>query len=210
MLPRRCKHCRCYIADWLKRCPRCRKLAPSLAVKPTKEEKDVARSKRDASVPVIHQKNMQWVPSELARSANRALLHETQRKMSDATTPRMRNTVRSELRLIKSVLAKKAEPAHRWTYEIFHGRYYSALVYISPKNRRYVLADKDAHADLIVKNRKRTGFAVTRLQLFEKSPLARMAKKEITDDRVHKKRVKAKKTRRAQKRKARHHPSEET
>jgi hypothetical protein len=170
-------------------------------VKLTKEEKVAARLAKDADVPMIHQKNMQWVPSALTVQIHKQTLHEVERKLSDADTPRQRNALRSEIRQIKRVIGTTAEPAHRWTSETFHGKYASVLVYISPKNRRYVLAGADTPADLIIKNRRSAGVPFSRLQLFDKSAHAKYVKEDKKAATAHQTRVKIKKAKRLARRK---------
>jgi hypothetical protein len=207
MLPRRCKKCRCYVAPQLSRCPRCNKLAPPLksVTKPTKEEKAEARVKRDAKAPIIQGKNIHWVPSEFTVQAHKAMVNELERRLAKADTPRMRNTIRSEMRAVKATLARVVVPSGKkpWTSEIFHGKQSCISIFISPKNHRYVTASRDGPADLIIESRKkhRRSIPFVRLQRFEKSPYARMAKKEKQEDVVHRKRKKAKKERREKKRK---------
>lgn len=205
MLPRRCKKCRCYVAPQLVRCPRCRTRAPAVVVvtKPTKEDKAAARAKRDAKVPTLHAKHIQWVPSAFAIAAHKDMLKELDRRLAKADTPRLRNTIRSELRAVKAFLARTVVKSGKkpWTNEIFHGKQACVSVFVSPKQHRYVLADRDGPADLIIINRKhKRTMPFTRLQRFEKSPFARMVKKEKQDDRVHSKRHKVKREQRAKKR----------
>lgn len=212
-LPRRCKHCKCFAAPWLKRCPRCNKVvpAPTVVVKLTKEEKKLEkkleRAKQDIGVPVIHQKNMQWVPSAFSIASHKSLLEEVQRKIARAETAHERNVLRSEIRAIKQVLNKSASPSHRWTTELFHVKQASISVFISPKGKRYVTAHPDAKADLIIKNRKSASTPLSRLQLFDKSPYFKMKKAEQKQKAVHKKRSKIKKVHRAHKRKIKKSPT---
>lgn len=196
--PRRCQSCKCYIADWLKKCPRCGKTAPAVLAASTKDERDAARAKRDANVPTIHQQNMRWVPSAFAVACSERSLVEIRRKLSDAETPALRNALKSELRLLKQTIAKTADGNHRWTHEIFHTKHTAVQVFISPKQHRYVLATDDAKADLIVQNRKSVGIPITRLQRFEKSKYARMVKDDAKDAIAHKKRTHAKQQKRKQ------------
>ena len=205
MLPRKCKSCRCYVAPHLLRCPRCNTRAPALAVpqKPTKGDRDAERAKRDAALPMIRAVKMKWAPSVLTLRSHEKLHREVQRKLSDADTPRLRNSLRSELREIRRVLARgtNIDRKHTWTTEIFHAKHVAVTIFISPKGKRYVLATRDGPADLIVQNRKKNrGLPFTRLVLFERSPYARMAKKDKQDAAVHTKRKKAKKERRLKKR----------
>lgn len=205
MLPRRCKNpkCRCYIAPQLSRCPRCNKVAPAMKAAPTKEEKKDARAKRDAKVSTIHAKHIHWVPSAFAIAAHKSMVEELKRRLDKADTPRLRNTVRSEMRLVKQFLDRCNVPSGKkpWTTEIYHTKQQCISIYISPKKHRYVTADKDAPADLIIINRKKhRGMPFSRLQRFEKSRYARMKKQEKQETVVHKKRKKAKKERRAKKR----------
>lgn len=204
MLPRRCKKCRCYIAPQLQRCPRCNKLAPAMKTAPTKEEKKDARAKRDAKVPTIHAKNIHWVPSAFSIAAHKSMAEELKRRLAKADTPRMRNTIRSEMRANSAHLARTKVPSGKkaWTTEIFHTKQQCISVFISPKNHRYVSAEKDGPADLIVINRKKhaRGMPFSRLQRFEKSRYARMKKQEKQEQVVHKKRKKAKKEKRAKRR----------
>lgn len=206
MLPRKCKSCRCYVAPQLDRCPRCNKRAPVLAVqtKPTKEDRAAERAKRDAKLPVIRAIKIKWRPSEFAIRSHRNLLEECRRKMDKADTPRLRNTLRSELREIKRFLARaELDPKHSWTSEIFHAKHTSVSVFVSPKGRRYVMATRDGPADLLIQNRKKMrGIPFTRLLLFDRSPYARQAKKDKQEAVVHKKRKAAKKERRLKKRRA--------
>lgn len=122
MFPRRCKKCRCYIAPQLHRCPRCRKVAPPLGVKPTKEDKHEARAKRDAKVPTVQSKNIHWVPSKFALDAHILMVDELRRKIDKADSAVMRNVHRSELRAVRATLARANVPKGKkpWTSEIYH------------------------------------------------------------------------------------------
>lgn len=205
MLPRRCRHCRCYVAPQLKKCPRCNKGVPTnIVVKPTKEEKQEARVQRDKNVSVIHAKHMHWIPSAFTLRQQTLMLDELKRRLDRAETAALRNTIRSELRAAKATLARTTVPAGKkpWTSEIFHAKTSCISVFISPKKLRYVLASRDGPADLIIESRKkhRRGIPFIRLQRFEKSPFARMLKKDKQDEVVHKKRKRAKKERRVKKR----------
>lgn len=205
MLPRRCKSCRLYIAPQFTRCPRCNVRAPALTVvKATKEDKAAERDARDAKLPVIKAIHMEWVPSAGAIRAHERSLKEIQRRMSDADTPRLRNTLRSEIRQIKSVLTKATQTnaKRRWTTEIVHTKHSSVTVFISPKGKRYVTATRDGPADLIIQQRKRVrGLPNPRLVLFDRSAVARSVKKDKHEDAAHTKRKKAKKKHRAERRK---------
>ena len=194
-LPRRCKHCKCFAAPWLDRCPRCGKSVPLavVVVKLTKEEQQAERLKKDEDVPTIHQKNMQWVPSAFSIASHKVLLDEAKRKLDRAETAHERNVIRSEIRIIKSVLNKTADAKHKWTTELFHAKQASISIFISPKGQRYVTALGEAKADLIIINRKRAANPRSRLQLFEKSPYAKMVKQEKKEAATHTKRKKAKK-----------------
>lgn len=205
MLPRRCKSCRCYIAPQLDRCPRCRKRAPAVPTKPTKEEKVQARVKRDAKVPTIHAKNMHWIPSAFSMRAHTDKIGELRRRLERAESPALRNVIRNELRLAKATLARASVPSGKkgWTSEIFHAKQSSISVFISPKKHRYVLADKDGPADLIIIPRaahRKSGTTTMRLVRFERSGYAKMVKKEKQETAVHSKRKKVKKEARAKKR----------
>lgn len=204
MLPRRCKKCRCYVAPQLMRCPRCNKSAPSLnGAKPTKEDKAAERSKRDADLPIIKAIHMQWAPSTVAIASHEQTEKDVRRQLAHATTARMRNSLRSELREIKRVLSKATglNPKRRWSKEIFHTKHSSVPVFISPKGRRYVLSSTEGPADLLIQPRKKDrGLPMMRLLKFDRSPLARMAKLAKKEEAVHKKRKHAKKLRRAKKR----------
>lgn len=169
-LPRRCAKCRCYVADWLKFCPRCNaKAPPVIAAKLPAEERDEARAKADAKLPVILQKNMRWAPTAIALDSHRGLEREVLRKIHSADTPRHRNALRSELRLIRAVLNKKVDAKKRWSYEIMYDLEGSVMVFTSPKKRRYVIAERYEPASLIVKNRARAGTPFTRLVRYEES-----------------------------------------
>lgn len=173
-----------------------------VAVKLTKEEKKLERAQLDADVPVIHQKNMQWVPSQLTIDSHKVLLEEAQRKMAKAETAHERNVFRSEIRCIKLTLNRTASAKFRWTTELFHAKTKTISIFISPKGKRYVSADTDAKADLIVKNKKSSGSLTSRLQLFDKSPYFKMKKADVKLDKVHAKRKKVKKVHRMNKRKS--------
>lgn len=206
MFPRRCKKCRCYIAPQLHRCPRCGKIAPEIAAKPTKEDKADARAKRDAKVPVVQSKSIHWVPSAFSLEAHRGMVDELKRKIAKEESPRMRNVLRSELRMTKTTLDRANVPPGKkaWTSEIFHGKQACVNIFISPKKHRYVMAEKDGVADLIIeypKKRRYFGMQFIRLERFEKSPYARMVKKEKQEETAHKKRKKAKKERAKRKKK---------
>lgn len=202
-LPRRCKHCRCYTAPWLKRCPRCNKKVPfdKVAVKLTKEEKQVERDKKDIGVPVIHQSKMQWVPSRFAIESHQTLVDETKRKLERAEGARNRNALRAEIRAFKTTLARTASPKRRWTTELFRAKQATIHILISPKGKRYVPAHPDHKVDLIIKNVKKSVSPISRLQLFDKSPYHKMVKVEKREEKIHAKRTKVKKVRREQKRK---------
>lgn len=208
MLPRRCKSCRCYIAPQLHRCPRCRATAPAIPTKPTKEERKEARVKRDAKVPVIHAKNIHWVPSVFSLRAHTNMVEELRRRLDKETSPALRNTIRSEMRATKATLARATVPSGKkaWTSEIFHAKQSCISIFIAPSKHRYVLADKDGAADLLVMSRKKhaKGMPFMRLVRFEKSPYARMMKKEKQEAAVHTKRRKIKKEARAKKRAIKH------
>jgi hydroxylamine reductase (hybrid-cluster protein) len=139
-----------------------------VTAKSTKENRAETLAKWDSGTPVIHQKNMQWKPSELAIASHHGLLKEVNAKLKDADSARLRNALRSERRLIERVLAK-AKRKKCWRAEVIHTRHTSVQVFVSPKNHRYVLASDDLKADLIVKNRKTAALPFTRLLRFEKS-----------------------------------------
>jgi len=204
MLPRRCKKCRCYIAPHLTRCPRCNAVAPPVIVsKQTKEEKSAERAKRDAKVPVIRGQNIHWIPSAFALRASKDMVEELKRRLAKAETPRQRNGIRSELRLVNAKIARATASSdkHAWTTELFRAEQACIHVYISPKRHRYALAERDAPADLLIAPRTKSGLQeFIRLQRFEKSPYARMVKKEQQEQAVHTKRKKAKTVHRAKKR----------
>lgn len=205
MLPRRCKKCRCYVAPQLHRCPRCKKVAPEIAPPPTKEDKQAAREQRDAKVPVAHSANIYWKPSALAIEANTKMVAELGRRLAKADTARLRNTIRSELREVKRQLARATPPKGKkvWTTEFVHFKNFCCTVFISPSKKRYVMAERDAPADLIIerpKQRRYRGMRTSRLQLLEKSHYARMKKAETHDETTHKKRTAVKKKARAAKR----------
>lgn len=170
MLPRRCKKCRCYVAPQLKRCPRCNKVVPSnVVVKPTKEEKQAARVKLDDKLPTIHAKKMRWRPSDITLKSHHQLVDEVKRKIARADTARARNALRSELRVFQAVVKPIPHPEKCWTTETRYDHHGSIPVFISPKGRRYVLAEKDEAASLIIINRKRAPFPRSRLVRFEQS-----------------------------------------
>lgn len=173
-----------------------------VAAKPTKEERQEARAKRDAKVPVIRAIHIQWVPSAFSIAAQKALLEEQQRRLDKADTPRLRNMVRSEIRATKAHLARAhvTNGKKPWSTETFHTKQMCVLVFISPKKHRYVLADKDGPADLLIANRKRAVVPFTRLVRFEKSRFARMKKLEKQDDVKHEQRRTVKRKARAEKR----------
>lgn len=178
-LPRRCSKCRCYVADWLKSCPRCNtKAPPIIASKLPSEEREEAQAKADAKLPTIKQSAMLWAPSEFAVAAHRNLEREVLHKIKKADTPRMRNAFRSELRSIRAVLTKKVPRRKRWTYQVVYDSQGSVMVFTSPKKRKYVLAERWEPADLIVLNRARTGFPTTRLVRYETSNVFGRVKRE--------------------------------
>jgi hypothetical protein len=206
MFPRRCKKCRCYVAPQLQRCPRCRKIAPEIAAKPTKEDKAEARLKRDAKVMVIQSRNIHWVPSAFSLEAHTNMVDELKRKIAREESVHMRNVLRSELRMTKATLDRANVPEGKkpWTSEIFHAKQACVPVFISPKKHRYVTAEKDGVADLIIeypRKRRYFGMQFIRLERFEKSPYARMVKQDKQDDAIHKRRKKAKKERNKRKKK---------
>lgn len=203
--PRRCKKCRCYIAPQLDHCPKCGKKAPAVAAKPTKEDKDAAKARRDEKVPIVLGKHIHWVPSRFALEANERMVDELRRQIDKAETARMRNVLRSHLRSVRATLARAQVPEGKkpWTSEIYHTKQRCVSIFISPKGKRYVSAGRDGEADLIIQNPKRRkylGMPFCRLQLFDKSPVARMKKAEKQEEATHKKRKKAKKEKRAKKR----------
>lgn len=205
MFPRRCKSCKCYVAPQLRKCPRCGKVAPELKPKQTKEDKSEARARRDEKVKVILGKTIHWVPSKFCLEAHANMVEELRRQIDKAESARMRNVLRSHLREVRRTLARAEVPEGKrpWTSEIYHTKQRCVSVFISPKGRRYVSAGRDAPADLIIQNPKRrkyVGMPVCRLQLFDKSPVARMKKAEKQEEETHKKRKKAKKEKRAKKR----------
>lgn len=212
MLPRRCKKCRCYVAPQLTKCPRCGTASPSLVVnKPTKEEQEAALATRDAKVPTIDGKKIHWMPSAFALRVHHQNLEESKRLLAKAETARERNAIRSEIRSTKAFLARKTVPSGKrgWTTERVATTHTSVVVFVSPKNHRYVIAERDAPADLIIipaKKKNRRGGAFGRLQRFEKSPYAKAIKKERKDDAVQTKRRKSKTAHRKKKRLAK--PSE--
>lgn len=197
-LPRRCTYCKCYVANWLTHCPRCNKLAPAIIQsnggKPTLEEREEERTTRDAKLPRIHGKKMQWKPSLFSIDQQRLMLDEVRERIERSETPEMRNALRSELRLIKATLAK-AERTHCWTYETHPSKHENFFIYISPKGRRYVLSTRDGPADLIIENKRGAAFPITRLQRFENSRYARVLKEHAEETHANVQRKKAKKQR---------------
>jgi hypothetical protein len=204
MLPRRCKHCRCYVAPQLTRCPRCGKVSPSnVVVKPTKEEKLAARKKQDAKVPILRAKHMHWIPSVFSLKAHRSKLEELNRLLERADSARGRNAIRSEIRITKAHLARKAVPSGKkaWTTESLYVKHSYVTVYISPKKHRYVLADRDTPADLLIEpTKKNASLGMIRLQRLEKSGHMRTIRKHEQEEAQHSKRKKVKKEHRAKKR----------
>lgn len=204
MLPRRCKKCSCYIAPQLSACPRCGKKSPApvAAVKLTKEEKRAERKKLDAKVPVLHAKNIHWIPSAFSLRVQGDMLTELRRRIDKEESVRVRNAIRSELRLVKKHLARAEVPKgkHGWTTELLKTKIGTVSVFVSPKGHKYVLAERDDTPDLLIEPRKKVGLTPFRLQRLEKSKHARAAKKEAQEEKVHKKRHKEKKTHRAKKR----------
>lgn len=176
-----------------------------VVAKPTKEERAAERAKRDEKLPVVHAKNIHWIPSKFSLSAHRAMVEELKRRLGKADTPRLRNTIRSEMRCNSTTLARAKVPLGKkgWTTEIFYAKHACISVFISAKGHRYVLATRDGPADLIVQNKSRhvkVGLPYCRLLRFEKSPFARMVKKDKQEAAVHSKRTKAKKEKRLKKR----------
>lgn len=205
MLPRRCKKCRCYVAPHLKSCPRCGTLAPDVASKPTKEERAVARAALDTKVPTIQGSNIHWVPSEFSLRIHRDNLKELDKKLDKAETPRARNAIRSEIRATKAHLARKDVPAGKkpWTTERIVARDSFVVVFVSPKSHKYVLAERDGPADLLIvpaKKKHRLTTPTLRLQRLEKSVHMRIIKKQQKEEAVHSKRKKSKKAHREKKR----------
>lgn len=171
MLPRRCTFCRCYVAPQLKRCPKCKKLAPAIipAAQRTKEERAERNAREEAKLPVLSAAKIKWKPSAFSLDAHRGLEHEVTRKIHSADTPAMRNALRSELRAVRAVL-RRGEQANGscWVREFQYELSGSVAVFISPKGRRYVIAEKDETADLLIKHRI-AGMPMIRLARFEKS-----------------------------------------
>lgn len=203
MLPRRCKKCRCYVAPHLKSCPRCGTVAPSVVGKPTKEERKEARAKQDNKVTVIQGKNIHWIPSELSLKLHRDKLDELGRLLERADSARGRNTIRSEIRITKAHLARKTVPPGKkgWTTETLYGKHSYVIIFISPKKHRYVSADKDRPADLLIEPAKKNrSLGLMRLQRFEKSALSKAIKKNQKEEGTLKQRSKIKKAHRAKKR----------
>lgn len=206
MLPRRCKKCRCYVAPHLKKCPRCGTVAPTnVVVKPTKEEKVAARAKLDSKVTTIQGANIHWIPSAVSLRVHQDKLKELGRLLDKAETPRARNTIRSEIRSTKALLARKDVPSGKkaWTTEHLIGPKSYVVVFVSPKGHKYVLAERDTLADLLIvpaKKKHRRTTPVLRLQRLEKSEHMRIIKKQQREEAVHSKRKKSKKAHRAKKR----------
>lgn len=206
MLPRRCKKCRCYVAPHLSACPRCGTKCPSIVVtKPTKEEQRAARAALDAKVPTIQGKHIHWIPSEFSVRAYQSKLKDLERMLARAETPRARNTFRSEIRAAKVLLARRTVPDGKkgWTTDHVKARHAYIVVFISPKKHRYVLAERDRPADLLIVpalKKNRLGVPVLRLERFEKSPHAKIIKKQEQEAKEHTVRRKVKKAHRAKKR----------
>lgn len=200
MLPRRCKKCSCFIAPHLDACPRCGKSSPkpAAAVKLSKEEKQAERAKLDTKVPTLSGKKIHWIPSAFSLRTQGDMLTELRRRLDQEESVTLRNTIRSELRLVKKHLARAAIPAGKlgWTTETLHTKHGCITIFISPKSHRYVLAERDTPADLIIHTKKLS----VRLQRFEKSRHAKALKREKKEDVVHTKRRKEKKVHRAKKR----------
>lgn len=206
MLPRRCKKCRCYVAPHLKACPRCGTVAPSNVVaKPTKEEKVAARAALDEKITVIQGSNIHWVPSEFSLRIHQDKLKEFDKLLDKAKTPKARNTIRSEIRATKEHLARKHVPSGKkaWTSDKIATRHAYVTIFISPKGHKYVLAERDGPADLLIvpaKKKHRRATPVLRLQRLEKSVHMKIIKKQQKEEAVHSKRKKSKKAHRAKKR----------
>lgn len=205
MLPQRCKKCKCYVAPHLPKCPRCG-AASAVVTKPTKEDKALARATQDAKVPTIQGKHIHWIPSERSLRIHRDKLTELDQLFKRAPTPKLRNAIRSEIRATKAHLSRSAVPSGKkgWTTENMMARHAFVVVFISPKKHRYVLAERDRPADLLIvpANKKhRKGMPVIRLQRFEKSPHKKLMDKQKKEDKEHSVRRKVKKAHRAKKRK---------
>jgi hypothetical protein len=173
--------------------------------KPTKEERQEARTVMDAKVTTIHGKKIHWIPSALSIRIHEQKLKELGDLLQKGKTASERNTVRSEIRSTKEHLSRKTVPSGKkgWTTERIATKHAYVVVFISPKHHRYVLAERDHPADLLIipaKKRSRVGMAVMRLQRFEKSPHAKQIKKHDQEDKEHTKRKKIKKAHRAKKR----------
>ena len=168
-LPRRCSKCKCYIAPQLLKCPQCR--APAPAVKnaaATKEERAAKIAKEEAKLPVIRRKKVKWKPSTFAIEAHRALEQEIKRKIGKAESARLRNALRSELRVVRATLKRGEQKGSFWRHEFQYELSGSVPVLISPKGRKYVIAEKDEPATLLMESRKH-GLGMMRLVRFEQS-----------------------------------------
>lgn len=200
--PRRCKKCRCYVADQLTKCPRCNTSAPTIVVLTKAQQRDekVARNaKAEEKLPRIHQKNIRWKPSAFSLAAHRDLEQEIRRRIERADTPRMRNAFRSELRAVQAVLRRGTQSGPCWHREFQYDHDGAVSVYVSPKGRRYVLAERDETASLIIENRKNAIVPRTRLVRYEHSNVfGRIKLEEKIAKQAHTKAVEKVKTKKAQ------------
>ena len=150
---------------------------------------------------------MHWKPSAYSLTAHQHQLTELKRQLGKAETARARNTLRSEIRLVKAHLDRAHAPDGKkvWTSEYLNTKVGYITIFISPKKHRYVTAGRDDPADLIIESRKKhRGIPFIRLRRFEKSSYAKLVKKAEQEQAVHSKRKKLKsahrKTKRLQKR----------
>lgn len=159
----------------------------------------------DAKVSTIHGKTIHWIPSALSIRIHQQKLKELGELLEKGKSAAARNTIRSEIRATKEHLARQTVPSGKkgWTTESVPGRHSFVVVFVSPKEHRYVLAERDRPADLLIipaKKRHRRGMEVMRLQRFEKSAHAKLIKKHQQETKEHTKRKKSKKAHRAKKR----------
>lgn len=168
-LPRRCQQCKCYVAPHLLKCPRCGRAAP-IAI-PTalrvKDERAERNAREEAKLPKIM--HVKWKPSEFAVRQYQLLEKEILRRLDKADTARARNAIRSELRLTRKVIADGKKKGTYWRSEIAYELSGAVFIFISPKGRRYVRAEKDETASLLMRMRERGLPKYVRLVRFETS-----------------------------------------
>lgn len=224
MLPRKCK-CGCFVADHLKRCPKCNKKMKPRNVGDDKAEKaanDAERlEKLNQRAKVLDARKLRWV---IPKTAQRTIAAQVDRlrlrfKAGD-------KTVRDELRLAKEAARLRRDGRWSWEYspprrnekgETVMTRGMRTTILVSPKGNRYVQAHPNEYADLILDygSTDKSGWLFSggpfrmRLRRYEKSSVAKSNKKQAREEKAHrqamKERKKAKKKKRMERKKLKKH-----